>query len=101
MSALTNFAAEAKVECFRDECPTGLPIIQADDTSVQVALQLVFGVIGALAVIMLLYAGFKFVSSQGNPQEAASARKTMIYALIGLAVAVAAEAIVTFVLRGL
>jgi hypothetical protein len=101
MSQLTNFAAEARVDCFRDDCPTGLPVIQADDSAVQAILQLTFGIIGALAVIMILYAGFKLVSSQGNPQEAASARKTMIYALVGLAIALSAEAIVTFVLRGL
>lgn len=101
MSSLTNFAAEARVECFRDDCPTGLPVIQADDTAIQAILQITFGIVGALAVIMILYAGFKLVSSQGNPQEAASARKTMMYALIGLAVAVSAEAIVTFVLKGL
>jgi hypothetical protein len=75
--------------------------VQADDPSVQVILQLVFGIIGALAVIVILYAGFKFVTSQGNPQEAASARKTIIYALVGLAIALSAEAIVTFVLKGL
>lgn len=100
MSLLQRFA-EVQVQCFNDTCETGLPKVDAGDASVQIILQLTFGIIGAIAVIMVMIAGFKFVTSAGNPQSAASARKTAIFALLGLAVAVSAEVIVTFFLKGL
>lgn len=54
--------------------------------------------IGALvAVGFVIYGGFRFILSQGEPDKAASARRTIINALIGLAIAVLATTIVTFV----
>ena len=93
--------ADAQVDCFRDSCSTGLPTVSANETTLQIALQLAFGVIGAITVIIVMFGAFKFVTANGNPQEAANARKTILFALIGLAVCVSAELIVTFVLKGL
>jgi hypothetical protein len=40
----------------------------------------------------------QLVLSQGDPKSAAQARQTIIYAVIGLVVAISAEVIVTFVI---
>ncbi len=81
-------------------CTVNLPQVDAGATSPAItnALQLVFGIIGAVAVFFIIMGGLKFITSQGDPQGIGKARKTIIYAAVGLAVALSAEAIVTFVL---
>jgi membrane associated rhomboid family serine protease len=76
----------------------GLPTVNANSTNLQGALEIVFGVIGALAVLMIVLAGLRFVLAQGNPQETAKARNTIIYAAIGLIISIASEAFVAMVL---
>ncbi|HTB48579.1 MAG TPA: hypothetical protein VK712_00690 [Verrucomicrobiae bacterium] len=82
-------------------CQTGLP--QATNTSgdLQAIIQIVIAIIAALAVLFIVIAGLRFVTAQGNPQETAKARNTIVYALIGLLVALTAEAIVSLVLGNL
>ena len=54
--------------------------------------------VGALAIIMILVAGIRFITSGGG-EGAAAAKNTLIYALIGLAVAALAQVMVHFVLN--
>lgn len=56
-------------------------------------------VIGAIAVLMIIYGGFKFATSGGDADGTKSARNTIIYAAIGLAIVVLAQSIVYFVFR--
>jgi len=54
--------------------------------------------IAALAAIgLIIYGGIQFITSQGNPDQAERARNTVINALVGLVIAVAAATLVTFV----
>jgi hypothetical protein len=54
--------------------------------------------IGALAAVgFVVYGGIQFITSQGEPDKAAQARKTITNALIGLVISIAATAAVTFV----
>lgn len=75
-----------------------IPTTPATHSTVEPILQIIFGIIGAVALIIVIVAGLQFVTSQGDPQSATRARQTALYAIIGLVVAVSAEAIVTFVL---
>lgn len=54
---------------------------------------------GIAAVIMIIIAGFRFMTSNGDSNTVASARRTLIYALVGLVVVAASQAIVKFVLQ--
>ena len=56
---------------------------------------------GVAAVIMLLVAGLMFVLSDGDPGKIASARQSLIYAVVGLAIVTVAQGIVVFVLNRL
>lgn len=80
------------------QCDTGLPSVNAGHAQLQQILQIVLGIFGAIAVLMIVIAGLKFVTSAGNPQAAGKARNTILYAIIGLLVIIASEAIVSFVL---
>lgn len=58
--------------------------------------------IGTLAAVaFVIYGGFQFLTSQGEPDKAANARKTLINAVVGLVITVIATAVVAFVGRQL
>lgn len=64
-------------------------------------LRIVFGLAGAIAFLLVTFAGLKYVLSQGNPQETAKAKNAIIDALIGLVIAMSAFAIVSFLITRL
>jgi len=39
---------------------------------------------GVVALFLIIYAGFQFVTSKGDPQQVDNAKKTLTYAIIGL-----------------
>jgi len=55
-------------------------------------------IIGAVAVIMLILGGIRYVLSQGDAKQVESAKNTILYAVIGIIVALLAYAIVNFVI---
>ena len=50
-----------------------------------------------IAVVMVIVGGFRFMSAMGNTEKTVSARKTIINAMLGLAIAVVATAAVAFI----
>ena len=62
---------------------------------------ILFIIIGALAVIMLIIGGIMYVLSAGDSKRVESAKNTILYAIIGIVVAVFAGTIVHFVLNNL
>lgn len=77
---------------------TNLPVAGASGSNLHALVQIALGIFAAVAVLIIVIAGLNFVYAQGDPQKVTKARNTIIYALIGLGVAVSAELIVTFVL---
>lgn len=55
------------------------------------------GIIGSLAVILLIVAGFMFMAAQGNQQQIDNAKEVVKYAVIGLAAAFLSYTIIVFV----
>jgi hypothetical protein len=53
---------------------------------------------GGLAVIYVIAGGFKFMTSGGNSDSVASARKMILYALVGIAVVILSNVIISFVI---
>jgi phosphoglycerol transferase MdoB-like AlkP superfamily enzyme len=50
-----------------------------------------------VAVIFLIIAAFTFITASGDPEKVGKARNFVLYALIGVAVAVAAKGLVALV----
>lgn len=69
-----------------------------EETAKNISNILLFLVI-AVAVIMLIIGGFKYVVSQGDSSATQSAKNTILYAIIGIIVAIIAYAIVNFVVK--
>ena len=95
MNVLIRLLAQVDV----NESELNIPPSTLSENTVMNALQLLFGVAGGIALIIVTVAGFKYVVSQGNPQETAKAKNTILYALIGLAICVLSFTIVTFVIN--
>lgn len=55
-------------------------------------------VVGAISVIMIIIGGLRYVISGGNTTHVTAAKNTILYAVIGLIVALLGYAIVNFVL---
>lgn len=54
-------------------------------------------ILGIAAVIVIVIGGLRYATANGDPQKITSAKNTIMYAVVGLIVAVMAWAIVTFV----
>lgn len=61
------------------------------------ALQIVFGLMGSVALLVIVMSGIRYMVASGDPGKVAQARNTIIYALIGLVVSLSAFSIVTLV----
>ena len=77
------------------------PNVSSGADAISKVLQLVFGIAGAAALIIIMIGALKYVTSQGNPQETNKAKDTILYAVIGLVICIMAFAIVTFVVSNL
>lgn len=55
-------------------------------------------IVGVAAVIMIIIGGIQYIIASGDPTNITNAKNTILYAIIGLVVAVAAQGIITFVL---
>ncbi len=55
-------------------------------------------VAGTIAVIMIIVGAIRYITSDGDPGKASTAKNTIIYSVIGLVVAVMSFGIVSFVL---
>lgn len=59
-------------------------------------IEIILQVIGYVAIFMVLYGGFLYMTSDGNQQRMASGLKTIINATIGIVIALSAIAIKNF-----
>lgn len=71
------------------------------ESYIQTIINVLLGLIGVVAVIMLIYGGFRYVLSAGNEKATSAAKDTILFAIIGIVVAVLAFAIVNFVIGSL
>ena len=77
-------------------------IEESDDTlmsTIATIINVALGVLGIVAVIVIIYGGFTYVTSSGDAAKLTKARNTIIYSVIGLIVSLLAFAIVNFVLK--
>lgn len=94
MNHLTLLAAS----CQRTICLTNVPHGQATQGTVQHILTIVLSVLAALAILFVVIGGIRYTVSSGDPQATAKAKNTIIMALVGLIIVIAAQALVAFVI---
>lgn len=55
--------------------------------------------VGVLAVVMIIFGGFKYITSGGEAEKVKGAKNTILYGLIGIIIVALAQLIVKFVLN--
>lgn len=63
---------------------------------VRVGVNLLSFVVGVAAIVMVVLAGAKYITSHGDAGRISSAKQTIIYAIVGLAIVALAQFIVRF-----
>lgn len=99
MQSLTNLLLSAQIRL--DNGALGIPRVNTDDNTIQGVLTTIFIVIGGISVLFVLIGGLRYAMSGGNATNTQQAKDTILYALIGVVVSVAATLIVQFVLGSL
>lgn len=90
-------SAPAPVTIHRSPIQPGLlPKTPANSSSVKAVLQIFFGILGAFALLVITIAGMSYITSAGDPQKVTNAKNAIIYAIVGLVIAITAESIVSF-----
>ena len=89
--------ASAQVTSGINAATTGEMRGKSVDNTVGSIVNVLLWVVGILSVAMIAWSGFKYITSAGDTSKLASAKSTLIYAVVGLIIAILAYAIVTFV----
>lgn len=79
-------------------CLTTLPKVQANENTVRTGLQVVFGAAAGVALITLGIAAFNYATIATDAEKITRSRKAIEFSLVGLAITLLAEAIVTLVI---
>lgn len=80
-----------------DPNKAGIQVIEADGLLAN-GLNLVYYVGGIVAVIIIIVAGVRFVTSSGNPDGVTKARNMLMYGIVGLVIVAVAFTITQFVI---
>lgn len=68
------------------------------NSAVRVVLEILSWVAGIAAVIMIIVAGLKYITSGGDSSKVASAKSSLIYAIVGIIIVALAQFLVRFVI---
>jgi hypothetical protein len=73
------------------------PCINDFPTLITTITGYILTVVGALAVVMIVYAGFLFLTSSGSPEKIGKAKQALIYALWGVAISLAGTGLISVI----
>lgn len=79
--------------------PSGLPSGDLKNLVTGVS-NVILAIIGVVAILFIIIGAFQYVASAGNPESIGKAKTTILYAVIGLIVAILAFAVVNFIITG-
>ena len=96
VTILADAAEQAKqgAQDINDGNPTDLPAF------LKSVVNILLYIIGAVAVIMIIVGGIRYVTSNGDQGAVSGAKNTILYAVVGLVVAIMAFAIVNWIVTG-
>lgn len=71
--------------------------IDGDNGLIKTVVNVLLWAVGILSVIMIIFSGFRYITSAGDASKTKSAQSTLTYSVVGLIVAIMAYAIVNMV----
>lgn len=72
-------------------------VLSGPNSILRNGLRIFVFIVGFTSIVMVMVGGFRYITSQGDPGGLASARQTLIYAIVGLVIALASEGILRFI----
>lgn len=92
----SNLSIQSGADCGQG---TGQPdnLFNGDDSMFKKVTNVLLFLVGAISVIMLIVGGIRYVVSGGDQGAVTSAKNTILYAIVGIVVAILAYAVVNFV----
>jgi len=99
-TAALPFTARAQVSI---DFPTNFAGFSSQDlkVTVQNIIRIILGFLGILAIVAVIFGGFKMMISRGDADEMGSGRKVVTAGVIGLVIVLAAYAISSFVVASI
>ena len=93
-------ACTTGVQCIKDGATTAGGSGAKTDVGglIKTIVNVLLFILGAVAVIMIVIGGLKYTLSNGDSSAVTSAKNTILYAIVGLVIAMMAYAIVNFVI---
>lgn len=67
------------------------------EDQIKTVVNIMLFLLGAIAVIMIIIGGIRYATSNGDSSQTKAAKDTILYAVVGLVVAIMAYAIVNFI----
>jgi hypothetical protein len=64
-------------------------------------INILFYVVGSIAILFLIIGGFQFIVAAGNPQGIQTAKSTVLYVVIGLTIVSLSNVAVQFIIKQL
>lgn len=68
---------------------------------IRAVINMLLYLLGFIAILFLIIGGYQYIASSGNPDQIETAKKTIMYAVIGIVVVVLSWAIIYFVTSSL
>jgi hypothetical protein len=78
-----------------------LPRAGLDNNVVIDIFNIVFGLLAGIAFVSIVYGGFKYVISQGEPDKIGKAKDIILYSIIGLVISLSAFGIVNVFIKAI
>lgn len=75
--------------------------ISGKDGILFTAVRILSSLVGVISVIMILFGSIKYITAGGEANSVASAKRTIVYALVGVLVAALAQGLVIFIVNSL
>ena len=82
------------------KAPDSVPQVTAESSKLAELIVYAGALAAAISVVVIVIAGIQFIISAGEPGKVAKARNVILYAVIGLVIALSATVIASFVARG-
>lgn len=76
-----------------------IPHTDANNHTIQAGLDVLYGIVGAIAVLLLVIAALRYMIAGGDANRVEESKRMIAYTLVGMAVVALAATIVEFVLK--
>lgn len=95
----TSSAAQSSAVCQNGQTTTN-PLTGSNGLIIKITRVIAF-IAGAVAVVIIMLSGLRYINSAGDAAKATQARNGVIYALVGLIVIIVAQYIISLVMSRL